>query len=255
VLEGTATGLNAFRTLFDLRDHGNLPALAPPEPVSDDVRERWRARLAEPAPWSELDALALLREYGIPVVEAASATSADEAVAAAERIGWPVAVKTAEVTHKTDVAGVHLGLRHADAVRLAYADLADRLGRAATVAAMAPQGVELALGVARDRQFGPLVMTAAGGELIEVIRDRRLALPPVDEPRARRVVNGLAVRPLLDGGRGRPSADVDAVVRALVRLSVLAADLGDRVEAVDVNPLIAGPEGCVAVDALVVPAQ
>jgi acyl-CoA synthetase (NDP forming) len=187
------------------------------------------------------------------VVEAAPATSADEAVDAAERIGWPVAVKAAAVTHKTDVAGVHLGLGEPDDIRAAYADLASGLGPAVTVAAMAPPGVELALGVVWDAQFGPLVMAAAGGELIEVIRDRRMALPPLDEARARRVVAGLAVRPLLDGVRGRPPADVDAVARSLVRLSALAIDLGDRLEALDVNPLIAGPEGCVAVDALVVP--
>ena len=253
VLEGTVSGLAAFRALFDVRDHRNLPPLAPPPPVPDEVRERWRARLAEPAPWSELEGLALLADYGIPVVEAAPATSADEAVDAAERIGWPVAVKAAAVTHKTDVAGVHLRLGEPDDIRAAYADLASRLGPAVMVAAMAPPGVELALGVVWDAQFGPLVMAAAGGELIEVIRDRRMALPPLDEARARRVVDGLAVRPLLDGVRGRPPADVDAVARSLVRLSALAIDLGDRLEALDVNPLIAGPEGCVAVDALVVP--
>jgi acetate---CoA ligase (ADP-forming) len=96
-------------------------------------------------------------------------------------------------------------------------------------------------------------MAAAGGELVEVLRDRRMALPPVDEPRARRLLDRLAVRPLLDGVRGRPPADVGAVAHALVRLSALAADLGDLLEAIDVNPLIAGPDGCVAADALTVP--
>jgi hypothetical protein len=93
---------------------------------------------------------------------------------------------------------------------------------------------------------------AAGGELVEVLGDRRLAFPPLDAVRARRLVDRLAVRPLLDGVRGRPPADVDDVVNAVVRLSVLAVDLGDRLDALDVNPLICGPAGCVAVDALVV---
>jgi acetate---CoA ligase (ADP-forming) len=96
-------------------------------------------------------------------------------------------------------------------------------------------------------------MAAAGGELVEVLRDRRMALPPVDEPRARRLLDRLSVRPLLDGVRGRPPADVGAIVQAIVGLSALAADLGDLLEALDVNPLIAGPDGCVAVDALVIP--
>jgi hypothetical protein len=147
---------------------------------------------------------------------------------------------------------VRLGITGPDELEDAYRDMASRLGLQVVVAAMAPRGVELALGVVHDPQFGPLVMAAAGGELIEVMRDRRMALTPVDEPRARRLLDRLAVRPLLDGVRGRPAADVDAVVRALVRLSALAADLGHLLEALDVNPLIAGPDGCVAVDALVV---
>ncbi len=135
----------------------------------------------------------------------------------------------------------------------AYADLARRLGPRVTVARMAPPGVELHLGIVRDPQFGPLVMVAAGGVLVEVLADRRLGLPPLDEPRARRLVERLRVRALLEGVRGRPPADVDALVRALVRLSALAADLGDLLEALDANPVICGPEGCVAVDALAIP--
>jgi hypothetical protein len=80
-----------------------------------------------------------------------------------------------------------------------------------------------------------------------------MALPPIDEPRARSLIDGLAVRPLLDGVRGGGAADIDAVARALVRLSALAGDLGDLIEALDVNPLVAGPNGCLAVDALVIP--
>jgi hypothetical protein len=113
--------------------------------------------------------------------------------------------------------------------------------------------VELALGVVADPQFGPLVMVAAGGVLVEVLRDRRFALPPVDRERALGMLDRLAVRPLLDGVRGARPVDLDAVADAIARLSVLAVDLGDRLTALDVNPLIAGPAGCAAVDALVVP--
>jgi acyl-CoA synthetase (NDP forming) len=117
---------------------------------------------------------------------------------------------------------------------------------------MAPPGVELSLGVVRDPQFGPLCMVGAGGVLIEVLRDRQFALPPLDRSRARRLIDRLSIRPLLDGVRGAPPADVDAVADALVRVSALALDLGDVIEALDVNPLIAGPAGCVAVDAMVI---
>jgi acetate---CoA ligase (ADP-forming) len=253
VLEGTETGLHAFRHLFDLRDLRALPPLEPPEAIPTEVRDRWRERLQAGAPWSEVEALAMLSDYGIPAAVSEEASSPDQAVAAADRIGWPVAVKTAEALHKSDVDGVRLGLDGPDAVRHAYRDLSSRLGPRVTVAAMAPPGVELALGVVRDPQFGPLVLVAAGGVLVEVVRDRRTALPPLDEPRAGRMVDRLAVRPLLDGVRGRPPADLGSIARALVRLSTLALDLGDLIEALDVNPLMCGPDGCVAVDALVIP--
>jgi hypothetical protein len=97
------------------------------------------------------------------------------------------------------------------------------------------------------------VLVAAGGVLVEVLNDRRLALPPLDAVRARRLVDDLRVRPLLDGVRGQPPADIDALVKAVVGLSWLAHDLGDRLDAVDVNPVICGADGCVAADALVVP--
>ena len=167
----------------------------------------------------------------------------------------PVALKTAApgVQHKSDVGGVVLDVADAGSLRAAYDDIAARLGPQVVVAAMAPSGVELALGVVRDPQFGPLVLVAAGGVLVEVLHDRRLAFPPLDVPRARDLVDRLRVRPLLDGVRGAPPADVGALVHAVTRLSVLASDLGDRLDALDVNPVIVTSDGCVAVDALVIP--
>jgi len=97
-----------------------------------------------------------------------------------------------------------------------------------------------------------LVLVAAGGVLVEVLKDRRLGMPPLDDVRARRLVDRLRIRPLLDGVRGLPPADVDALVRAVVALSWLAHDLGEHLEALDANPVICGPDGCVAVDALVI---
>jgi acetate---CoA ligase (ADP-forming) len=145
-----------------------------------------------------------------------------------------------------------LGLEDLGRLAAAYDDLAGRLGPRVLVAAMAEPGVELALGVVDDAQFGPLVMVAAGGVLVEVLRDRRFALPPVDHRQAVAMLDRLAARPLLDGVRGAPPADLDAVADAIVRLSTLAVDLGPALAALDVNPLLAGPDGCVAVDALVV---
>jgi acyl-CoA synthetase (NDP forming) len=287
VLEGTATGLAALRHLLAWRDflaHPSAAAAAPPVAAAPEVapgaaapaapagasraagaaapggptaavRARWRERLADPRPLGEVEALAMLADWGVPVVAAEEAASLEAALAAAGRVGWPVALKTAApgVHHKTAAGGVRLGLAGPEELAATSTELAGRLGPRVVVARMAEGGVELALGLVRDPQFGPLVMVAAGGVLVEVLRDRRFLLPPVDARTARAALDRLAVRPLLHGfGPTARPADLDAVADAVVALSGLAVDLGDRLAAVDVNPLLAGPDGCVAVDALVV---
>jgi hypothetical protein len=195
----------------------------------------------------------MLADYGIPTARTSAVADLDGVLGAAESIGYPVALKTANSSHKTEVNGVVLGLEDDDALSDAYRGMAGRLGPAATVQEMSEPGVEMALGVVSDPQFGPLVMVSAGGVLIETLRDRLLALPPLDETRALRLIDRLEARPLLDGVRGRPAASVVALARSMARLSLLAQDLGDLIGALDVNPIIVGPRGCVAVDALVEP--
>ena len=145
-----------------------------------------------------------------------------------------------------------LRLEDADAVRAAYEDVAGRLGPQVAIGAMAPAGIEVALGIVRDPTFGPLVLVAAGGILVELLHDRALAFPPLDEADARRLVDRLKIRPLLEGLRGAQPSDVDALVRAISRLSVLAGDLGDLLRALDANPVIVWQTGALAVDALVI---
>ena len=255
VLEGTESGLRALGHLLAEGAAHNRPEAVAPEPVPEEVRVGWLARLASGGEISEVEGLALLADYGVPTVPTRAASTVDEAVSAAEELGWPVALKTATpgVQHKSEVGGVAVGVADAHALRTAYGDLAARLGPQVTVAALAPAGVELALGIVRDPMFGPLVLVAAGGILVELLGDRALALPPLDEAGARRLIDGLQVRPMLDAVRGAPASDVEAIARAVSRLSALAADLGDLIEALDVNPLIAGSDGCLAVDALVIP--
>jgi acyl-CoA synthetase (NDP forming) len=257
VLEGTLTGLAAFKHLFAYRDYRALPPLSGSSPAGPEVRDRWAARLASGEPFDELEGLALLADYGVLVVETLRAGTLEEAIAAAERLGFPVAVKTAVpgVLHKSDVGGVRLGIDDSPSLEDAYSDLERELGPQVVVARMAPAGVEVALGIVRDPQFGPLVLVGAGGVLVEVLKDRRLGLPPLDEVRARRLVDRLKIRPLFDGVRSAPPSDVDALVRTIVGLSWLAHDLGEHLEALDANPAICGPAGCVAVDALVIPAR
>jgi acyl-CoA synthetase (NDP forming) len=256
VLEGTHTGLAAFAHLMAHRDHRARPPRAASPPAAPDIVERWRARLELPVAWSEVEALELLEDFGIPAVTRAIADTEEAAVRAAVDIGLPVVLKTAApgIAHKSDVGGVHRSLDSVSKVRAAYRDVYARFGPRATVAAMVGSGVELAVGMVADPAFGPLVVVGAGGVLVELLADRRVALPELDGPSAQRLLDGLSVRPLLAGTRGRPPIDLAAVSEAIVRMSVLAATLGDGLAAVDANPLICRPDGCVVVDALVVPA-
>lgn len=253
VLEDVNSGLLAFRHLFERRDARLMYSPTAPDPVPPETREHWRRVLATGERLGEAKTLQILADYGVPAARSVAAADLDEALEAAGRLGYPVALKTAVASHKTELGGVTLGLRDKGALVFAYREMSSRLGPAVTVQEMVGPGVEMALGVVRDSQFGPLVMVAAGGILIETFGDRRLALPPLDEAYAKRLIDRLDIRPLLDGVRGSPPANVAALASALSRLSVLAQDLGDLIYALDVNPLIVGPKGCVAVDALVEP--
>ena len=255
VLEDVASGLRAFRHLFERRDARALSPLSPPDPPPTHVKQRWREALKARARLPEAEALAMLADYGVPVARTVAATDLDGVLGAAGSLGYPVALKSATTSHKTEQGGVMLGLDDGDALAAAYREMAGRLGPAVAVQEMVEPGVEMALGVVCDPQFGPLAMVAAGGVLIESLRDRRLAIPPVDEARARRIIDRLRARPLLDGVRGAPAADVTALAQAVAHLSLLARDLGDLIVALDVNPIIVHPHGCVAVDALVEPAN
>jgi acyl-CoA synthetase (NDP forming) len=251
VLEDVTSGLRAFLHLFERRDARRPSSLAPPDPLSPETVRRWREALISGEDLGEARALEMLADYGVPVARTAAATGLRGVLAAAGRLGYPVALKTTAASHKTELGGVTLGIRDEVALAAAYREMSSRLGPTVTVQEMVDPGVEMALGVVHDPQFGPLVMVAAGGVLIETLGDRRLALPPLDEARASKLIDRLDIRPLLDGVRGAPPADVISLARALSRLSLLARDLGDLIGALDVNPVIVGSRGCVAVDALV----
>ncbi len=252
VLEGTRSGLAALGHLLRFGGGRGMAALPSAPPVDPDRQSRWRIRLAGP-PLGGVEALTLLAEYGIPVVATHGVDSADDAVSAAEALGYPVVVKTDEpsIAHKSDVGGVVLGIGDAAGVAAAYDDLAHRLGTRASVAAMAPDGIELAIGLVRDPHLGPLLVIGAGGVLVEVLADRVVRLPPLGEQGARAAVGRLKVSALLDGVRGAAAVDRDAIASAIVALGSLATELGDGLDALDINPLRCGPDGCWALDALV----
>jgi acyl-CoA synthetase (NDP forming) len=251
VLESARTGLLALRHLLAHRTWSPRPQ---PAPADAARRERW-ARALRSGPLAPAEAFRLLRDYGIRSARAQAAETAGAALAAAGEIGYPVVLKTAEpgVAHKSDAGGVVLGIRDAAELAVAYAGLADRLGPRVLVCETAEPGTELSLGILADPGLGPLVVVGAGGVLVEHVADRAVALPPVDPPWARRMLSRLRVAPLLTGFRDRPPADLGAITKAITAVSAIACELRGELAALDINPLICGPSGAVAVDVLAEP--
>ncbi|MDO6459611.1 acetate--CoA ligase family protein [Granulosicoccaceae sp. 1_MG-2023] len=257
VFDGTEPTLRAIKHALAYRDFQSARVQPESAAVDPAKREAWRERLQQGDIPDEAEGLQLLSDYGIPTPPVSIADTQDAALEAAQSLGYPVVLKTAVkgILHKSDVDGVKLNLRDDEALKAAYADLAERLGPRVLITPMASGSVEVALGVLSDPQFGPMVMVAGGGIFIEVLKDSQVALAPVDVNGARRMIDKLVMRPVLDGIRGGEAVDVDALARALARLSLLAADLGDLIAELDVNPVKLDACGCLAVDALVVPRQ
>lgn len=212
---------------------------------------------------SEVEAKNVLREAGISTMPEVLATAADWAAQAAATFGGPVAMKivSPDILHKTEIGGVLLNVSGADAVRGAFSTLCKRAEHShagaridgVLVTPMAPKGVEVILGAVNDPAFGPVVMFGLGGVLAELYRDTSFRVAPFDEAEARRMIEETRVAQLLRGWRGAPAADYEAVVRTLCAVSQLAANLGERLEGIDVNPLLVLPEGqgAVALDAVI----
>ena len=215
---------------------------------------------AAPPVLASSEAKELLEVYGIPTARAFEARTAAAAVKAAKKCGYPVVLKvlSPQITHKTDVGGVELNVRDEDQVKAAFRRIksdakkhcpeAEILG--VTVEPMIPlnNGHELIVGVKQDPTFGSVIVVGTGGTAAEVIRDRVLGLPPINERLARRMLRSLRTWPLLEGYRGRPGVDVDKLIEILIRFSYLVADHPEIGE-FDINPLLAMPDGAIALDA------
>jgi acetyltransferase len=212
----------------------------------------------------ELPALQVLEHYGFPAVPFALAKSADEAAASANEIGLPVVMKICgpQILHKTDVGGVRLNLRSEDEVREAYTQMVDtvrsRVGTEVEIWGVLMQkmldpGKEVILGVTRDPIFGPLLMFGLGGIYTEALRDVAFRLAPIREKVASEMIKSIRSHRLLEGVRGEPPSDLNAVAECLLRLSQLVTD-HPRIQELDINPLIVYPrgKGAVAADARII---
>lgn len=234
VLEGTETGIRAIGHLIE-----HARRLARPPAMGRMTR-----------PLEADDAQGLLDGYGIVTPRTASAANVEDVVAAASEIGYPIVMKAAGIDHKTEVGGVVLGIGDEATLRKAYGAMTNRLGQRVTLSEQVAPGVEVGLGVVNDAQFGPILLVAAGGTLIEVLRDHVALIPPVDAAAAKRALMRLAISEVLDGVRGGPPADTDALAEMIARFSELAVDHSSRFTSMDLNPVIVGPDRAVAVDVL-----
>jgi acetyltransferase len=232
------------------------PDHAQAEEIIQSIRASGRTLL------SEFESKQLLKAYGIPTVETHIAQSEAEAVQLAQEMGYPVVLKlySETITHKTDVGGVKLNLADADDVRKAYQAIESAVLLKAgaehflgvTVQPMLKlEGYELILGSSPDPQFGPVLLFGTGGQLVEVFKDRALGLPPLNTTLARRMMEQTKIYTALKGVRGRPPVDLAVLEQLLVQFSQLVVEQR-WIKEIDINPLLASPDGFIALDARVV---
>ena len=254
VFPDPSAAIRTLGTVAQLADHAD--AAAEPAASSDDPPPLLDA-------YNEVQAMDLLRRAGLPATPCILAADADAAVRAAAELDGPVALKivSPDIVHKSDVGGVKLNVAGEDALRRAHADILDAVRRHAPearidgvlVAPMAPKGVECIAGVHCDPVFGPVVMFGLGGVFVEVLKDVSFRLAPFGRDEALAMIREIKGYALLQGARGTPPCDVDALADALAALSRFAHARRDDFSSVEINPLLALPagQGALALDAVV----
>ncbi len=263
-LQEAYKGLRAIATVARRAERERLAGAeaadaSPPASIQRTIIERVRSRAqAEPVALDEAESKNVLRAYGIATPAETLVTSAAAALKAADRIGYPVVLKAVAPTllHKSDVGGVALNLATPAQLTQAYEEMTRRLSEHTLTGMLVCQqirgGVELVLGLHRDREMGLVVMAGSGGVLLELIKDVNFCAPPVSRDKAHDMLARMRGIKLLEGYRGSANLDVEAVVDAIVALGRLAVDLEDVIQSVDVNPFVAMPRGGLALDALIV---
>ena len=257
VIDGAHETLLAFRHLFDYHKFKrNAPQSAPPPSLDRKITSSWKQRLIDhhSDALGEAEALALLSDFALPVVRHETVSNQSELVSAADSIDYPLVIKTAEpgINHKSDSNGVFVNIKSEPDLLDHYNDLHDRLGPKALVSQMVKDGVEISLGTINDPQFGPVVMVAAGGILVELLSDRAVAMCPVSPRQADEMIGSLKVNRLLQGFRGKAVSNRQALIDAIVSLSVIAFEFKDSIAEIDINPVLVNDNGALAVDALIV---
>ncbi len=210
---------------------------------------------------TEIESKQILEEAGIPTTTACLARTADEAVKAAKECGYPVVLKivSPDVTHKSDVGGVQLGLDSPETVTAAYQEITQALKRhqpdarieGVAVQKMARPGMEVIIGMSKDQQFGPVLMFGLGGILVEVLKDVAFRIVPLEPRDARQMIREIKGFPALQGFRGQEPADLEALEKLILMVSAFV-EAHPEIEELDLNPVFAYEDGALAVDARIV---
>jgi acyl-CoA synthetase (NDP forming) len=210
---------------------------------------------------NEIESKMLLSEAGIPVIETRLATSKQEAIAISKKVGFPVALKivSPEITHKSDVGGVKLGLKTSKQVEAAYEEILSAVKQryphaiieGVSVQKMARPGTEVIIGMTKDTQFGPVLMFGLGGILVEILKDVSFRIVPLEKEDAREMIREIKGYPILEGFRGMEPVEVSILEEILLKISRFVDD-HPEIKELDLNPIFAYREGAVAVDARVI---
>jgi acyl-CoA synthetase (NDP forming) len=263
VMQGMDRAVGAIKSLIEYASlRKEVPdILSSSKPSARTVLER-TLKSARGAALDEVASKKLLRAYGIPVSQEAIASSAAEAVKIARKIGFPVVAKvvSAEILHKSDIGGVVLNLNSAAEVKKAFDDITARVKKLKNkpklegilIAQQVKAELELVVGAALDAEMGPVVLFGTGGIDIELMKDVALAGAPLDAAEAKQLIGRTKAGVKMKGYRGKPALHEVSAVKALVGLSNLMADAGNRIASIDVNPFLINTKTGVAVDALVI---
>ena len=227
------------------------------EVTAPEVAPSMRSLLEGSGPLSEHESARVAEHYGVRFPRSELATTAEDAVTAAEGIGFPVVVKATgrAVQHKSDAGLILVGAADPEAVRLAFEEFTAQQGvEGVLVQELVGEGEEVIVGFSEDPQFGPVILFGLGGIFVEVMKDVSLRVAPLTKRDAVEMLHQVKAFPLLDGARGRPKADQEALVDLLLRVSEMAMDLRERVTEFDLNPVrvLREGHGVIALDALVV---
>jgi acyl-CoA synthetase (NDP forming) len=261
VINGIDVALRSIRNLMRYCEQtealDTIPAAAKGVDIDADLVKRWSQQLSGLDACDEITSLQLMSEFGLPSVRFALVDNDEQLLQAADDFSYPLVLKTAMpgISHKSDEKGVIVGIADPRHLQQAYDDLRQRLGKRALLMPQVPAGVEVSVGMKNDAQYGPMIIIACGGVLIELLAERAFRLAPVSVQEANLMIDELRLARLLAGVRGQPALDRGALVELIVQFSRLVFALQDSLSEIDLNPVIVNESGCTIVDALVIPGR